>query len=243
LTFGETGGDFGQEQKQPGKTNNCHLRIKPVIPPKKIFTRKEYLEKVVSVRLKIALVMVGSIIPISIVLEILTNKINSGQAGGMSVLVFVPCGTGYLVAVNWLASVIIPRKYGLVCPHCGKSLALFSYAKTGICPKCRASIISDAQPTDEEFPYLYLSGRNPHAPRHQPMSQAEINQQEWENPANWGRLTYSSRADSRMFVPKRIPLLGWTLNFGNPKSKYVLLAFLAIPAFYLVLALAGGKKH
>ncbi|MCE1197748.1 MAG: DUF5808 domain-containing protein [Marinilabiliales bacterium] len=29
---------------------------------------------------------------------------------------------------------------------------------------------------------------------------------------------YSNPNDSRMFVPKSIPGLGWTLNFGNPKA-------------------------
>ncbi|MBX3165203.1 MAG: hypothetical protein KF900_12065 [Bacteroidetes bacterium] len=37
----------------------------------------------------------------------------------------------------------------------------------------------------------------------------------------WG-LFYFNREDKRLFPPKRIPLLGWTINFANP---YSVLAF------------------
>jgi len=40
----------------------------------------------------------------------------------------------------------------------------------------------------------------------------------------WG-IFYFNPNDSRMFVPKRIESLGWTLNFARPSSSLFLLAF------------------
>jgi len=44
-----------------------------------------------------------------------------------------------------------------------------------------------------------------------------MNQQEWERPENWtGWLgVYRSPRDTRTWVPKRNPALGWTLNFAH----------------------------
>lgn len=51
------------------------------------------------------------------------------------------------------------------------------------------------------------------------MAQQEINQNEWSKPENWSgpKLLgfYSSKKDTRLWVPKRIPSFGWTINFGN----------------------------
>ena len=53
------------------------------------------------------------------------------------------------------------------------------------------------------------------------MTQDEINQDEWENPANWSLLTYRSPRDTRFFVPKRRGI-GATVNFGHSKySKFL----------------------
>ena len=57
------------------------------------------------------------------------------------------------------------------------------------------------------------------------MNQDEVNQGEWANPANWhgGILgIYSSPLDSRTVVPKRIPVMGWTLNMARPASRLLL---------------------
>jgi len=67
------------------------------------------------------------------------------------------------------------------------------------------------------------------------MGQDDINQSEWDNRENWSVLTYSSSKDSRLFVPKRRGF-GWTINFGHPGGKFVIGAFLALPAFFFVLA-------
>lgn len=44
----------------------------------------------------------------------------------------------------------------------------------------------------------------------------------------WG-LFYFNKEDKRIFPPKRIPWMGWTVNFANPKS---ILAFLIMLAFF-----------
>ncbi len=76
------------------------------------------------------------------------------------------------------------------------------------------------------------------------MTQDDINQHEWENPANWSFLTYSSGKDSRMFVPKRRGI-GVTMNFGHKKGKIsflVLLALLAVPVMiYTMLSVVSRK--
>jgi uncharacterized membrane protein len=35
------------------------------------------------------------------------------------------------------------------------------------------------------------------------------------NPFNWKGPIYINRKDPRIIVPKRLPSLGWTLNFGH----------------------------
>lgn len=51
------------------------------------------------------------------------------------------------------------------------------------------------------------------------MTQADINIAEWKNPNNWGgpRLmrVYFSKKDTRVWIPKPIPVLGWTLNLAQ----------------------------
>lgn len=51
------------------------------------------------------------------------------------------------------------------------------------------------------------------------MTQDEINQAEWNNPDNWGGpdwiAVYFSKKDTRSWVPKRIPWMGYTLNLGQ----------------------------
>lgn len=42
---------------------------------------------------------------------------------------------------------------------------------------------------------------------------------------------YFNAQDSRVFVPKRLKMLGWTLNFANWKSWLVILIFCALLFF------------
>lgn len=69
------------------------------------------------------------------------------------------------------------------------------------------------------------------------MSQIQINQTEWSNAENWnGRLIpalYFSRRDTRLWVPKRLPYLGWTINLAHPGVTWVLVAL-------GLLLIAGG---
>ena len=52
------------------------------------------------------------------------------------------------------------------------------------------------------------------------MTQDEINQAEWENPANWTKgsklfCVYFSHKDTRTWVPKLYPWMGSTMNLGQ----------------------------
>jgi len=79
------------------------------------------------------------------------------------------------------------------------------------------------------------------------MNQDTINETECTNPANWTGpkwlSVYFSKRDSRVWVPKQIPALGWTLNLGQPGGVFWMTAFivglpLSILAIF-VLAAAG----
>jgi uncharacterized membrane protein len=54
---------------------------------------------------------------------------------------------------------------------------------------------------------------------------------EWhKDPNNWiWGIFYYNKEDRRIFPPKRIEWMGWTINFANPKS---ILAFLILMAFF-----------
>ncbi|MBH1960887.1 MAG: hypothetical protein I8H68_12350 [Flavobacteriia bacterium] len=48
----------------------------------------------------------------------------------------------------------------------------------------------------------------------------------------WG-IFYYNKEDERVFPPKRIPWMGWTVNFANWKSIAALVAMLAF--FYFII--------
>lgn len=52
----------------------------------------------------------------------------------------------------------------------------------------------------------------------------------WNNPDNWKwGVFYYNKNDDRLFVPKRIPELGVTINFAHPYSRLTsLIIFLFI---------------
>jgi len=53
---------------------------------------------------------------------------------------------------------------------------------------------------------------------------------------NWkAGVFYFNRKDPRVSVPKRNPMLGWTLNFGNPLSWLILVSIAVLIAFSLKL--------
>jgi uncharacterized membrane protein len=69
-------------------------------------------------------------------------------------------------------------------------------------------------------------------------TQAEIDREEWENPENWSASVvgiYFSKKDSRVWVPKRIPSFGWTLNLAHPVAAWWLVGLLAIPTLIAAL--------
>jgi len=51
------------------------------------------------------------------------------------------------------------------------------------------------------------------------MDRDSIQRSEWQNPANWKGPRwlsfYASKRDPRIWVPKQIPMLGWTLNLAH----------------------------
>ncbi|MFM1902144.1 MAG: hypothetical protein RLZZ440_44 [Planctomycetota bacterium] len=68
------------------------------------------------------------------------------------------------------------------------------------------------------------------------MSQAEINDAEWRNPDNWSGGFYFSKRDTRTWVPKRIPAMGWTLNIGTRAGAAWMVALLVgLPIFMVIV--------
>ncbi len=71
------------------------------------------------------------------------------------------------------------------------------------------------------------------------MRQEELNEQEWRNPNNWKLFSiYYSEYDSRVWVPKRIKWMGWTLNFAK-KQSYIWLFVLIVVPMIIVLFVAS----
>jgi uncharacterized membrane protein len=75
-------------------------------------------------------------------------------------------------------------------------------------------------------------------------TQRKINQEEWESPANWSDTVvgvYFSKRDSRVWVPKRVPSFGWTVNLGHPAGAWWLVGLLALPP--IAAALLGRRRR
>lgn len=56
------------------------------------------------------------------------------------------------------------------------------------------------------------------------------NQDKWQNDPEkwiWGIFYYNTE-DNRLFPPKKIKQLGWTINFGNPNSVFLIIVIIAI---------------
>ena len=66
-------------------------------------------------------------------------------------------------------------------------------------------------------------------------AQAQANQAEWENPDNWSSI-YFSKNDSRIWVPKRNPKHGATINFGSRAGSrwiyYLFVLFFVLGGFF-----------
>jgi uncharacterized membrane protein len=74
-------------------------------------------------------------------------------------------------------------------------------------------------------------------------TEQDINNAEWHDPRNWhgGWLgLYSSSRDTRMFVPKRQPWMGFTVNFARPSGVLALLLIVAVGLAVVVVALLAS---
>jgi uncharacterized membrane protein len=72
------------------------------------------------------------------------------------------------------------------------------------------------------------------------MNQPEINDAEWENLDNWNGWfwdIYFSKRDSRWWVRRRKPWMGWTVNLAHAKGALYLYA---VCLFLLSLGLGLG---
>lgn len=75
------------------------------------------------------------------------------------------------------------------------------------------------------------------------MNQREIDEAEWKNPDNWSGpglfIFYFSKRDSRTWVPKSIPWMGWTVNLGHPAGAKWLIALIGLSTILLVVITAA----
>ena len=63
------------------------------------------------------------------------------------------------------------------------------------------------------------------------------NAREWARPENWrgGPLgLYSSERDTRVWVPKRNPAMGWTVNLAHRPGRLWLAALMGVPLIVLL---------
>jgi len=68
---------------------------------------------------------------------------------------------------------------------------------------------------------------------------------EWGKPENWsgGWLgIYSDPRDPRVWVPKRNPMMGWTLNFAHRRAWVWLVAIAGIPLLLARLTIATATN-
>ncbi|HTG43990.1 MAG TPA: DUF5808 domain-containing protein [Verrucomicrobiae bacterium] len=63
------------------------------------------------------------------------------------------------------------------------------------------------------------------------MNQRETNEREWADEDNWSGpkwlSLYFSKKDSRLWVPKQIRAMGWTINLGHRNGVFLFLTLLA----------------
>ncbi len=66
--------------------------------------------------------------------------------------------------------------------------------------------------------------------------------EQWHKDPNnwkWGVFYYNPN-DSRIFPPKRIEWMGWTINFANPKSIFYFVVMMAF--FFFVVYLIESRN-
>jgi len=62
-----------------------------------------------------------------------------------------------------------------------------------------------------------------HNPNEKPENERKNNPHNWI----WGIFYYNPK-DNRLFPPKRIKEMGWTINFANPNSVFLVIIIIAI---------------
>jgi uncharacterized membrane protein len=71
-----------------------------------------------------------------------------------------------------------------------------------------------------------------------PDTRAALRRQ-WADPAHWSGPAWASlyfnKQDPRLWVPKRVPAMGWTVNFGHPRGWLALLAIVVGPVLFVVI--------
>jgi uncharacterized membrane protein len=58
------------------------------------------------------------------------------------------------------------------------------------------------------------------------------------NPKNWSRgpvKLYFAHDDPRLWVPKYVPAMGWTINLAHPAAGAVLLGLIVLPVLLVAL--------
>lgn len=62
------------------------------------------------------------------------------------------------------------------------------------------------------------------------MEPSKETKDEWHrDPSNWiWGIFYFNKEDKRLFPPKKVKQLGWTINFANPNSVFFLLILLVV---------------
>jgi uncharacterized membrane protein len=77
------------------------------------------------------------------------------------------------------------------------------------------------------------------------MDPKERNRREWERPENWHgpRLIsfYAAENDTRVFVSRRSPSFGMTLNLAHPVARAILILVLTVVLIGVVVAVAEGR--
>lgn len=68
-------------------------------------------------------------------------------------------------------------------------------------------------------------------------------QERWrKDPENWiWGLFYYNKEDKRLLPPKRIPIMGWTVNFAN-RNSVLLFVFMMLLIILFVVIMAKIKK-
>lgn len=69
------------------------------------------------------------------------------------------------------------------------------------------------------------------------------NQSEWENPKNWSGGVfgiYKSEKDTRLWVPKKNPKMGWTFNFAKPSAYVWLSGLIGVPIAIVVIVITAN---